>query len=75
MGTPFARYWRAHYFDWITFARRGVIYAWAGGLLAGTIMFGSPDLSFKRAVSKYHYWFSQDKMDINACENTLFIKH
>ena len=61
MGTPFARYWRAHYFDWITFARRGVVYAWAGGLLAGTIMFGNPDLSLKRAISKYHYWFSMEK--------------
>lgn len=60
-GTFFSRYWRAHYFDWITFMRRGAIYAGAGGLLAGVILFGSPDLTFKRAVSKYHYLFSMEK--------------
>lgn len=66
MGTPFARYWRAHYFDWMTFARRGAIYAWAGGLLAGTVMFGNPDLALKRAISKYHYWMSQEKLDLDG---------
>ena len=74
MGTPFARFWRAHYFDWITFARRGAIYAWAGGLLAGTIMFGSPDLAFKRAVSKYHFWMSKEDLDLGANEMLLFTK-
>ena len=73
-GTVFARYWRAHYFDWLLFARRGAIYAWAGGLLAGTVMFGNPDLSLRRAISKYHYYFSMEKLDYNGKEGQLLIK-
>lgn len=68
MGVPFARYWRAHYFDWITFARRGAIYAWAGGLVAGTVLFGSPDLALRRTISKYHYYFSMEKLDYNSTQ-------
>ena len=41
-STFITRFWRFHYFDWIKFARRGAVYAWAGGLVAGTIAFGSP---------------------------------
>ena len=61
-STFFARYWRAHYFDWLTFARRGAIYAWAGGLAAGIVLFGSPDLTVKRAISKYHFWFTKAEL-------------
>mmetsp|Transcript_27072 Transcript_27072/g.26131 ORF Transcript_27072/g.26131 Transcript_27072/m.26131 type:complete len:97 (+) Transcript_27072:106-396(+) len=39
-GVYFQKYWRAHYFDWLLFARRGAIYAWAGGLVLGTVLFG-----------------------------------
>ena len=66
MGVPFARFWKAHYFDWLTFARRGAIYAWAGGLVAGTVLFGSPDLALRRAVSKYHYWCSMERLDYDS---------
>ena len=54
-----SRFWRYHYFDWLTFLRRGAIYGWAGGLVAGTVMFGNPNLSLKRAMSRYHYYFSE----------------
>ena len=56
----FARFWKFHYFDWITFLRRGGIYAWAGGLVAGTVLFGSPDISIRRTITRYHYLFSQE---------------
>jgi len=46
------------------FARRGLIYAWGGGLLAGVVMFGSPDLTLRRAINRYHYMFSMEKLDI-----------
>lgn len=65
-GVPFARFWRAHYFDWITFGVRGVKYAWLGGLVAGTVLFGSPDLSFKRAISSFNYYFMEKKLDTNS---------
>ena len=58
-GTPFARFWRAHYFDWMTFASRGFKYAWLGGLVSGTVLFGSPDISFKRCISYVNYLFME----------------
>ena len=65
-GTPFCRFWRAHYFDWMTFGVRSVKYAWLGGLLAGTVLFGSPDIAFKRAISKFNYFTYEAKFDKTA---------
>ena len=62
-GTIFAKFWKYHYFDWMTFLRRGSIYAGAGGLVAGTILFGSPDVSLKRAVAWYNYWMAENIQD------------
>ena len=67
-GTPFARFWRAHYFDWIGFSVRGVKYAWLGGLVAGTVLFGSPDIAFKRMVSKFNYAVFEAEFDRNTTE-------
>ena len=63
-GTIFCRFWRFHYFDWITFLRRGGMYAWAGGLVAGTVLFGSPDISVKRCVNFYNTWMAEDIKDV-----------
>lgn len=57
------KFWRFHYFDWIGYMRRVVIYAWAGGLVGGTVLFGNPHLAFRRAVNRYHYWFTLEKID------------
>ena len=73
-GTPFARFWRAHYFDWITFSVRGVKYAWLGGLVAGTVLFGSPDIAFKRMVSKFNYVMFEAEIDINATTTQIIPK-
>ena len=62
-GTLITRFWRYHYFDWLTFVRRAGIYAFGGGLVAGTILFGSPDVSLKRAIHWYNYWISGDIQD------------
>ena len=56
----FARFWRFHYFDWMTFLRRAGVYGVGGGLVAGTVLFGSPDISIKRIISFYNHWFSED---------------
>ena len=69
----YGRFWRHHYFDWMTFARRGVVYAWAGGLVAGTVLFGNPEVSMKRVVSKYHRWVSAEKRDDTASGSLLFV--
>jgi hypothetical protein len=62
-GVYFQRFWKAHYFDWLLFARRGAIYGWAGGFLLGIVMFGDSAVSMKRALSKYHYWCSMEPTD------------
>ena len=60
-GVLFSRFWRYHYFDWITFLRRAGVYGIGGGLVAGTILFGSPEISIKRIVSKYNTWIAEDR--------------
>ena len=70
-GVIFSRFWRYHYFDWQTFLRRGGIYAWGGGLVAGTILFGSPDVSIKRCIGKYQYWMCENRQDVRGESNLL----
>ena len=60
-GVMFSRFWRFHYFDWLTFMRRGAVYAFGGGLVAGTVLFGSPNVSIKRVMNAYEYWFVMNK--------------
>ena len=60
-GVLFSRFWRYHYFDWITFMRRAGVYGVGGGLVAGTILFGSPEISIKRVVSYYKHWMTENK--------------
>ena len=62
-GVIFSRFWRFHYFDWLTFLRRGGVYAWGGGLVAGTVLFGSPDVSIKRCISLYNHWMAENIQD------------
>lgn len=62
-GVYFQRYWRAHYFDWLLFAKRGAIYGWAGGLVLGTLLVGKPDIAIKRIISKYTCWFTMETTD------------
>ena len=57
----FTKFWRFHYFDWLTFMRRGGVYAWGGGLVTGTILFGSPDISLKRCIAFYRTWAASEK--------------
>ena len=59
----FQRFWRAHYFDWLLFARRGFSYGIVGGLLVGTVVFGDQRLALRRAISKWNYLTAQEKMD------------
>jgi hypothetical protein len=49
----FQSFWRAHYFDWLLFARRGFTYGIVGGLLVGTALFGDQRLALRRVFSKY----------------------
>ena len=47
----------------MTFMRRGSIYGLGGGLLAGTIFFGDPNLTLKRCISFYRTWMSEGPVD------------
>ena len=60
-GVLFSRFWRYHYFDWISFIRRAGVYGVGGGLVAGTILFGSPEISIKRVVGFYNTWMAEDR--------------
>jgi hypothetical protein len=70
----FQRYWRAHYFDWLLFARRSAIYGIAGGLVLGTVIFGDQKLALRRAISRYHFWFSMENPDPKMRETLMLIK-
>lgn len=70
----FQAFWRAHYFDWLLFARRSFVYGIAGGLVLGTMLFGDQRLAVRRAVSRYHFWFSMEKPDPRMREVLYFIK-
>ena len=65
-GVVLSRFWRAHYFDWISFLRRSSVYGIAGGVLLGTIAFGNPELAMARVYSKYQYYMIDTKIDNNG---------
>ena len=73
-GVYFQRYWKAHYFDWLLFARRGTIYGFGGGLILGTILFGDTQTSIRRAFSNYHYWCTMPTPDPRNNETLYFVK-
>jgi len=56
------------------FARRSFIFAWAGGLVAGTIMFGDPNMSMRRAFSKYQLYFCAKTSDPRGSEDSWNVK-
>jgi hypothetical protein len=62
-GVYFQRYWRAHYFDWLLFGKRALIFGWAGGLVVGTYMFGNYWVALKRMYSKYRFYMCMPKTD------------
>ena len=41
-------------------------------MVAGTILFGSPDVSVKRGINRYMYWFGANKLDVRG-DATAFI--
>ena len=65
-GVYFQRYWRHHYFDWILCGQRSLKYGVVGGLLAGTILFGNPEIAIRRVKSKYDYYFVMPKTDVRG---------
>ena len=65
-GVVFAKFWGYHYFDWITYIRRAGLYAGVGGMVAGTILFGSPELSMQRMRSWYACYFQQDRPNVRG---------
>ncbi len=71
----FQKYWNAHYFDWLLFGRRSLIYGIAGGLVLGTYVFGDQQVALRRVISRYHYMFSMEKPDPYQREVLYFIKN
>ena len=59
-GAIFVKFWKFHYFDWITYLRRAGVYGLAGGMVAGTVLFGSPEVSMLRLKSWYYCWVLQE---------------
>jgi hypothetical protein len=70
----FQKFWTAHYFDWLLFARRAGIYGVAGGFVAGTFLFGDVQLALRRAYSKYQYWMCMEKTDPYGRETLFFVR-
>ena len=58
-----SRFWKFHWFDWITFARRSFLFAGVGGFVAGTVMFGNSSIAFRRVMSKWTYWTAMEAQD------------
>ena len=73
-GTVLTKFWQFHYFDWLLFAKRGATIAWAGGLLAGIVLFGSPDLTLKRAINRYQWLCGGIAVDWNNKEGKMEIE-
>ena len=67
-GAIVGKFWRHHYFDWISFFRRAGIYGWAGGLLAGTVLFGNPNIAIRRCHSKYLLYMKGRQTDVRNNE-------
>lgn len=70
----FQKFWTAHYFDWLLFGRRSLVYGIAGGLFLGTALFGDNQLALRRFVSRYQYMFCMEKPDPLQREVLHFIK-
>ena len=71
-GVYFQRFWRHHYFDWITFAKRSFWFGVVGGIIGGTYLFGNTELAWARVQSKFRYWVKnppQEPMDSWSCYN------
>jgi hypothetical protein len=58
-----SRFWKFHWFDWITFLKRSTIIAGVGGFVAGTVLFGNSNLALRRAKSRYTYLTSMEIQD------------
>ena len=71
-GVYFQRFWRAHYFDWLLFARRAGIYGVAGGFVFGTFWFGNVKLSLRRIYSKYQYYMQMEKQEKRGVTRLYF---
>lgn len=71
----FQKYWQAHYFDWLLFARRGFTYGIVGGILIGTAVFGDQRLALRRVISKYNYYFCMEKPDPRGTDRLYMINN
>ena len=68
-GVYFQRYWRHHYFDWTLFLKRSMIYGVAGGVVAGTFLFGDAQLALNRIVNKYNVYLRANTKEVGDAES------
>ena len=68
------RFWRHHYFDWTMFLQRSFKFGIVGGLLAGTVLFGNPQIALQRMYSKYQLWMGQKVQDVRDNESNWHVK-
>mmetsp|Transcript_35937 Transcript_35937/g.55211 ORF Transcript_35937/g.55211 Transcript_35937/m.55211 type:complete len:170 (-) Transcript_35937:58-567(-) len=74
-GVFFQRYWRHHYFDWTLFLKRSFKIGVVGGMVAGTYLFGDPELAWKRLISKFNMYigtWAKEKQDSESCYAVKF---
>ena len=73
-GSFFGKFWKHHYFDWISFMRRSGVYGVAGGLLLGSALFGNPNVALRRCHSKYLYYMKDRKSEVRDNEASWHVK-
>ncbi len=73
-GVYFQRYWRHHYFDWTLFLKRSFYVGVVGGMVAGTYLFGDPEVAGKRVVSKYHYYMGSWRKETGDTESCYAVR-
>ena len=73
-GQIFKNFWSHHYFDWIQWGKRSVVFAWAGGLVLGTFLFGNPDTALRRIRTRYEVFMVSAKSDVRANDEMYTIK-
>ena len=73
-GAFVGKFWKHHYFDWISFMRRSGVYGVAGGLILGTALFGNPNIALRRCQSKYFYYMKDRKPEVRDNEASWHVK-
>jgi len=59
-------FWRNHYFDWLLFGKRAIIFGGIGGFALGAAVFGNSTLAIERMALWYTQNVKKQPLDIHA---------